>query len=44
MTKQLLFIHGAGDGAYKEDQAMVDSTFIRTSHANLDFPTNFPSR
>ena len=25
MTKQLLFIHGAGDGAYKEDQAMVDN-------------------
>ena len=25
MTKQLLFIHGAGDGAYKEDQALVDN-------------------
>ena len=25
MAKKILFIHGAGDGAYKEDQAMVDS-------------------
>jgi uncharacterized protein len=25
MTSQILFIHGAGEGAYKEDQPLVDS-------------------
>jgi hypothetical protein len=25
MTNQILFIHGAGAGAYKEDQPLVDS-------------------